>query len=121
MQVAAGSNKKTADMLFQKDPLALVDKSKIDVVDIGRLAKTIKRDVSAVVVGLFGADKVWKDVKSNKPRYEEMTEISADLKALAKPPRHSNQLLLCQLNRENASTTDKRPTSYNILRDSGAN
>ena len=105
----------TADMLSER-PFKLVDKSKMTVVDIGRLARQLK-DVSAVVVDYLGLIKS-EDVKSNKPRYEEMTEISADLKALAKL-LGIPIIVLCQLNRENASTTDKRPQLQH-LRDSGA-
>ena len=52
------------------------------------------------------------------PRYEEVTRISADIKALAKK-LHRPILLLAQLNRENTTRSNKRPTMAD-LRDSGA-
>lgn len=105
----------TASMLSER-PFSLVDKSKITVTDIGRVARQVK-GVSAVVVDYLGLIKP-EDVKSNKPRYEEMTEISADLKALAKL-LGIPIIVLCQLNRENSSSSDKRPQLQH-LRDSGA-
>ena len=95
---------------------SLIDKSRVTVVDIGRAARKIK-DLSAVVVDYMGLVRPEED-KTNKPRYEEMTDISADFKALAKL-LGIPIVVLCQLNRENASTADKRPQLQH-LRDSGA-
>lgn len=105
----------TASTLSER-PFSLVDKSKMTVVDIGRAARQVK-DLSAIVVDYLGLVKP-EDTKANKPRYEEMTDISADLKALAKL-LGLPIIVLCQLNRENASTSDKRPQLQH-LRDSGA-
>lgn len=105
----------TAARLSER-PFNLVDKSKMTVVDIGRAARQVK-DLSAIVVDYLGLVKP-EEVKANKPRYEEMTDISADLKALAKL-LGVPIMVLCQLNRENASTSDKRPQLQH-LRDSGA-
>lgn len=53
-----------------------------------------------------------------KPRYEQITEVSADLKRIAK--RFAVPVIaLCQLNRETAGRSDKRP-QMSDLRDSGA-
>lgn len=52
------------------------------------------------------------------PRYEEITRISAALKAMAKR-LNKPVLVLAQLNRENTTRNDKRPTMSD-LRDSGA-
>jgi replicative DNA helicase len=105
----------TAERLSER-PFSLVDKSKMTVVDIGRAARQVK-NVSAIVVDYLGLVRP-EEVKSNKPRYEEMTDISADLKALAKL-LGIPIIVLCQLNRENASSSDKRPQLQH-LRDSGA-
>lgn len=105
----------TAAILSER-PFSLVDKSKMTVVDIGRAARQVK-NVSAIVVDYLGLVRP-EDVKANKSRYEEMTDISADLKALAKL-LGVPIIVLCQLNRENASSSDKRPQLQH-LRDSGA-
>ena len=105
----------TASKLSER-PFSLVDRSRMTVVDIGRAARQVK-NVSAIVVDYLGLVRP-EEVKSNKPRYEEMTDISADLKALAKL-LGIPIIVLCQLNRENASTSDKRPQLQH-LRDSGA-
>lgn len=97
-------------------PFNLTDKSKMTVVDIGRAARQIK-ELSVVIVDYLGLVRS-EETKANKPRYEEMTEISADLKALAKL-LGVPIVVLCQLNRENANTSDKRP-QLQYLRDSGA-
>lgn len=105
----------TAARLSER-PFNLVDKSKMTIVDIGRAARQVK-GLSAIVVDYLGLIRS-EDIKANKPRYEEMTDISADLKALAKL-LGVPIIVLCQLNRENASTSDKRPQLQH-LRDSGA-
>ena len=112
---ARGEAVTTAAALSER-PFNLVDKSKMTVVDIGRAARQVK-NVSAIVVDYLGLVRP-EDIKANKPRYEEMTDISADLKALAKL-LGVPIMVLCQLNRENSSTTDKRPQLQH-LRDSGA-
>ena len=113
---AARGEAVTTAAALSKRPFNLVDKSKMTVVDIGRAARQVK-NVSAIVVDYLGLVRP-EEVKSNKPRYEEMTDISADLKALAKL-LGVPIMVLCQLNRENSSTTDKRPQLQH-LRDSGA-
>ena len=84
--------------------------------EIARRARQI-RDLSLVIVDYIGLISCAEESRS-KPRYEQMTEISASLKALAKTLRIP-VLALCQLNRENVSRGDKRPTMAD-LRDSGA-
>ena len=97
-------------------PFYLADKSRMTVVDIGRAARKIK-DLSAIVVDYLGLIQVPED-QQQKQRYEQMTNISADIKALAKV-LNIPIMVLCQLNRESAKTADKRP-SLTDLRDSGA-
>lgn len=97
-------------------PFYISDKNKATVADIGRAARQVK-DLSAVFIdylGLLRSD----DEHSNKSRYEEMSDISADLKALAKLLKIP-VVALCQLNRESSGTLDKRP-KLNHLRDTGA-
>lgn len=104
-----------ADVLAER-PFNLIAESKISVVDIGRLARKIK-GLSAIVVDYFGLISV-SDEQQQKPRYEQMTNISADIKALAKL-LNIPIMVLCQLNRENTKSTSKRPQLQD-LRDSGA-
>ena len=84
--------------------------------EIGRRARQIQ-NLSCVIVDYIGLINCSEESRQ-KPRYEQMTEISAALKAMAKTLRIP-VLALCQLNRENVSRGDKRPTMAD-LRDSGA-
>ena len=106
---------KVAQRLAER-PFYLIDKSKVTVIDVGRAARQIE-GLTAIVVDYLGLVKP-EETKTNKPRYEEMTDISADIKALAKLLKIP-VLVLCQLNRENANSADKRPQLQH-LRDSGA-
>jgi len=105
----------TAAVLSDR-PFNLIDKSKMTVADIGRAARQIK-GLEAIVVDYLGLIKP-DEVNSNKPRYEEMTDISANLKALAKL-LGIPIVVLCQLNRESTKSKDKRPQLQD-LRDTGA-
>lgn len=68
-----------------------------------------------VVVDYLG---LMSPTQRHRTRYEEMTEISGEVKRLAK--RFKVPILcLAQLNRENTTTKDKRP-QLSHLRDSGA-
>ena len=84
--------------------------------DIARRARQIQNP-NLIIVDYIGLISCAEESRS-KPRYEQMTEISASLKALAKTLRIP-VLALCQLNRENVNRGDKRPTMAD-LRDSGA-
>lgn len=99
-----------------KAPFFLSDKSLCRVSDIENMAHGIK-DLSCIVIDYFGllTAEESSDIRS---RYEEMTEISKALKGLAKR-LDIPLLVLCQLNRENASRSDKRP-KLSDLRDTGA-
>lgn len=105
----------TADTL-SKHPFFVSDKSGSCTADIGRMARKAK-GLSAIVVDHLSLMRPQTE-NANKPRYEQMTEISADIKALAKA-LGVPILVLCQLNRENAKDGDKRPQLQH-LRDSGA-
>lgn len=97
-------------------PFHLVDQSGMTTADILRTARQID-NLAAVVVDYLGLVKPSEDA-AKKPRYEQMTEISAELKAMAKM-LNIPVLVLCQLNRENVSRGDARPRLTD-LRDSGA-
>ncbi len=97
-------------------PFYLTTNSRLTVGDIGRRARQIP-NLAAVIVDYLGLIPVPPD-SAKKPRYEQMTEISSDIKALAKS-LNVPILALSQLNRENTTRSDKRPTMAD-LRDSGA-
>lgn len=101
---------------LSKTPFFLSDESLCRVSDIENMAHSIK-DLSCIVVDYFGLLTAEEsgDIRS---RYEETTEISKALKSLAKR-LDIPLLVLCQLNRENASRSDKRP-KLSDLRDTGA-
>jgi replicative DNA helicase len=84
--------------------------------EIGRKARQIG-NVSCIIIDYMGLISCSDDSRQ-KPRYEQLTEISAALKATAKA-LNIPILALCQLNRESTTRSDKRPTMAD-LRDSGA-
>lgn len=88
----------------------------LTVGEIGRKARQIG-GLSCIIVDYLGLVSCGEESRQ-KPRYEQMTEISAGLKATAKA-LNIPILALCQLNRESTSRQDKRPTMSD-LRDSGA-
>ena len=110
-----GQAVEVAAMLSNR-PFDLIDKSKMTVADIGRAARQIK-GLEAIVVDYLGLIRP-DETNSSKPRYEEMTDISANLKALAKL-LGIPIVVLCQLNRESTKGADKRPHLQD-LRDTGA-
>lgn len=97
-------------------PFYLTTRSDLTVAEIGRRARQVP-NISCLIIDYIGLVRV-PQASAAKPRYEQMTEISADIKALAKT-LNIPILALCQLNRENTSRQDKRPTMAD-LRDSGA-
>lgn len=97
-------------------PFIMTDRSSMTSADILRAAKSVD-NISAIVVDYLGLVRPSEDAQK-KQRYEQMTEISADLKAVAKT-LNIPVLVLCQLNRETASRADARPRLTD-LRDSGA-
>lgn len=94
----------------------MTDKSSMTSAEIMRAAKQVD-GISAVVVDYLGLVRPSEEAQK-KPRYEQMTEISADLKAMAKA-LDVPVLVLAQLNRESANRTGSRPLLTD-LRDSGA-
>lgn len=97
-------------------PFYLTTRSDLTVADIGRRARQVP-NLACLIIDYIGLVRVPQS-SASKPRYEQMTEISSDIKALAKS-LNIPILALCQLNRENTSRSDKRPTMAD-LRDSGA-
>ena len=96
-------------------PLDIVDEGIGSVADLASFLQLHQYD--AVFVDYLGilapaADDV------QKPRYEQITNISMNLKKLAKR-LHTPIVTLSQLNRESTSKSNKRPTLTD-LRDSGA-
>lgn len=97
-------------------PFFLTTRSGMTVGEISKVARQIK-NLSVIIVDYLGLIPPAAESQS-KPRYEQMTEISAGIKALAKS-LNVPILALAQLNRENMTRKDKRPTMSD-LRDSGA-
>ena len=96
-------------------PFYLITKP-VTVGEISRHARRIE-NLTCVIIDYIGLVSC-ADESRNKPRYEQMTEISASIKAMAKM-LGVPVLALSQLNRENTQRSDKRPTMAD-LRDSGA-
>ena len=83
------------------------------VADVGILARSVP-GLRLIVVDHIGLIRPAR----RAPRYEYMTEISGDLKALARTLKVPI-LVLCQLNRESQTRQDHRP-QLSDLRDTGA-
>lgn len=82
--------------------------------DIAHMARK-EKGLRLVVIDYFG---LIKTSEKRASRYEAMTDISGQLKALARA-LHVPVLCLAQLNRENMRRTDNRP-KLSDLRDTGA-
>lgn len=94
-------------------PLYIRSGTKLSVKDLESEIISLEPDI--VFVDYIG---LMSPIVSKKNRYEEMTDISNDLKRLAMKYKIPI-VCLAQLNRENMKSADKRPTMAN-LRDSGA-
>lgn len=95
-------------------PFYMNRRSKATVDDISHMARRVK-GIRLIVVDYFG---LIRPAGRAKNRYESMTDISGQLKAMARKIRVP-VLCLAQLNRENEGTKDKLPMLSN-LRDTGA-
>ena len=95
-------------------PFYMNRRPKATVDDISHMARRVK-GLKLIVIDYFGLIRPSGRAKS---RYEAMTEISGQLKAMARKIRVP-VLCLAQLNRENEGTKDKIPMLSN-LRDTGA-
>lgn len=97
-------------------PLDVIDEGVGDVADLSAFLQ-LRKDYDVVFVDYLGIlSPAEEDLQ--KPRYEQITNISADLKKLAKR-LHIPIVVLSQLNRESNSRKNKRPTLTD-LRDTGA-
>lgn len=95
-------------------PVSVNKKPAASVTDIGFMARKVK-GLICIVVDYLG--KITPETRK-QGRYEYMTEISGDLKTLAR--RYKVPVLaLAQLNRANTERSDKRP-QLSDLRDTGA-
>lgn len=95
-------------------PMAVNEQSGLTAIDISLLAQKVK-DCALIVVDYLG---LVRPSNATKNRYEDYTNISADIKLLAKK-MDIPILVLCQLNRANTGRSDKRPM-LSDLRDTGA-
>ena len=97
-------------------PLDVIDEGVGDVADLSAFLQ-LRKNYDVVFVDYLGIlSPAEEDLQ--KPRYEQITNISADLKKLAKR-LHIPIVVLSQLNRESNSRKNKRPTLTD-LRDTGA-
>ena len=93
-----------------------IDRSVMTVNDIAAAVRSVPdAGVQLLVVDYLGLIRAADETKK---LYEQVTEISRDLKALAKR-LNIPVLALCQVNRDSTKTKDKKPTLAD-LRDSGS-
>lgn len=95
-------------------PVYVNKKPRATVDEISNMARRVK-GLRLLVVDYFGL--IQPDGRQ-KSRYEAMTDVSGQLKALARKLKVP-MLCLAQINRENTSRQDKRP-QLSDLRDTGA-
>ena len=109
-QIAKNRNKFQRDLLIEDRPGISVNKLR------SAYRKAAKdRTINAIVVDYLG---LMHDSRGGRSRYEKVTNISNDLKQLARE-LNIPIIALHQLNREVESRTDPRP-NLSDLRDSGA-
>ena len=104
----------TANTALSRVPLCLNGRASCSVQDVRTMARKVK-DLRLVVVDYLG---LLRPERSRASRYEEVSGISNELKALARSLRVP-VLCLAQLNRATEQRADKRPM-LSDLRDSGA-
>lgn len=95
-------------------PFYLADNSILTVAEIAGMARSIP-ELSLIVIDYLGLIRA---ADLSKKLYEQVTEISRDLKALAKR-LNIPVVALCQVNRQSVQNKDKKP-SLADLRDSGS-
>lgn len=103
-----------ASVKLEKLPLSINRKPWATVDDIGNMARRVQ-GLRCIVVDYFGLIRA---ADRRMGRYEAMTEISGQLKALARS-MEVPVLCLAQLNRENMQRRGNRP-QLSDLRDTGA-
>lgn len=99
---------------LMKRPFYCCDSSALTVAEIARRAKGVP-DLKMIIVDYLGLIHAADETKK---LYEQVTEISRDLKALAKR-MNIPVLALCQVNRQSVQGMNKKP-SLADLRDSGS-
>lgn len=102
--------------VLHEETFDLCDRSDLKVSDIYVMAKQI-RDLECIMVDYLGLLSP-ENPEQYVSRYEAVTEISKNLKALAKR-LNIPVIALAQLNRENTKTKDKAPQLQD-LRDAGS-
>ena len=95
-------------------PFYCSDSSALTVAEIAGMARSVK-DLKLIMVDYLG---LIRSTNESKKLYEQVTEISRDLKALAKR-LNVPVVALCQVNRQSVQNKDKKPTLAD-LRDSGS-
>lgn len=95
-------------------PFFCIDQSEMTVNDIAAAARSVD-NLQLIVIDYLGLIRASDQTKK---LYEQVSEISRDLKALAKR-LNVPVLSLCQVNRESTKTKNKKPTLAD-LRDSGS-
>lgn len=96
-------------------PFSMNKKARATVDDIRNMARKVKENLRLIVVDYFGLIQTPGKTDS---RYEAMTEVSGQLKALARSLKLP-VLCLAQLNRENMKRKNVKPV-LSDLRDTGA-
>lgn len=102
---------------LEKAPLYLNRRPGATVEEIETLARRVP-GLALVVVDYVGKIAPSPGARRNNDRYNYMTEVSGDLKTMARSLKKP-VLALCQLNRASEGQKDKRPGLSN-LRDTGA-
>ena len=103
----------TLERIYDR-PFYCIDKSVMTVNDIAAAARSVQ-GLQLLIVDYLGLIRA---ADESKKLYEQVTEISRDLKAVAKR-LGIPVLALCQANRESTKTKTKKPTLAD-LRDSGS-
>lgn len=103
----------TLERIYDR-PFYCIDKSVMTVNDIAAAARSVQ-GLQLLIVDYLGLIRAADETKK---LYEQVTEISRDLKAVAKR-LGIPVLALCQVNRESTKTKTKLPTLAD-LRDSGS-
>lgn len=95
-------------------PFYCSDSSALTVAEIASMARSVP-DLKLIIIDYLG---LIRSTNESKKLYEQVTEISRDLKALAKR-LNIPVVALCQVNRASVQNKDKKP-SLADLRDSGS-
>ena len=95
-------------------PFYCSDSSALTVAEIAGMARSVP-ELRLIIVDYLG---LIRSSNESKKLYEQVTEISRDLKALAKR-MNVPVIALCQVNRQSVQNKDKKP-SLADLRDSGS-